>query len=140
MGVLRALDAGWALYGVGEGGKKRRLKDPERYLACFKLRRQEDAPDAPLRIELVPGDPPAGGLPRYRLVDDPAGGGTDRQRAAPVSAPDTAPAPDSRPSPTLTPRQRTVLTALRRAPGSAATTPELTAAAGLDRTRTGEIL
>ena len=68
MGVLRALDAGWALYGVGERGHKRALKDPQRFLACFKLRRQEDAPDAPLRLELVPGDVAAGVLPRYRLV------------------------------------------------------------------------
>ena len=68
MGVLRALDSGWALYGVGEEGQKRHLKDPERVLACLKLRRQEDAPDAPLRLELVPGDPAAGVLPRYRLV------------------------------------------------------------------------
>ena len=50
MGVLRTLDSLWALYGVGERGAKRSLKDPERFLACLKLRRQEDAPDAPLRL------------------------------------------------------------------------------------------
>jgi hypothetical protein len=38
----------------------------------------------------------------------------------------------------LTDRQRAVLTALRRAPESTATTPELAIAVGLDRTRTGE--
>jgi hypothetical protein len=129
MGVLRALDAGWALYGVGERGQKRHLKDPERVLACFKLRRQEDAPDAPLRLELVPGDPAAGVLPRYRLVETPA----NVQR---VEHSD----PDSPPPPTLTPRQRAVLAALTRAPERTATTPELAAAAGLDGDRTGQIL
>ena len=72
-GVIRALDAMWSLYGVGDFGKKRKLKDPERYLACHKLRRQQDAPEEPLRLTLVPGDPdaPGGGggtLPTYRLL------------------------------------------------------------------------
>jgi hypothetical protein len=130
MGVLRALDAGWALYGVGEGGKKRSLKDPERMLACFKLRRQEDAPDAPLRLELVPGDPAAGVLPRYQLVD----------RVTPVTPGATAAVTLPPAAPILTDRQRAVLAALKRTPDRTATTPELAAAAGLDGDRTGQIL
>jgi hypothetical protein len=135
MGVLRALDAGWALYGVGERGQKRSLKDPERVLACFKLRRQEDAPDAPLRLELVPGDPPAGVLPRYRLVDALE---LSRNGKSPPEA--TAPRALDISGPVLTERQRAVLAALTRAPERTATTPELAAAAGLDGDRTGQIL
>lgn len=134
MGVLRALDSLWALYGVGGDHQKRRLKDPERYLACLKLRRQEDAPDDPLRIELVPGDLPGGVLPRYRLVTTPhhaARQSTTGRDAA------RAPAPQG---PILTDRQRAVLTALRRAPEQTATTPELATACRLDGDRTGETL
>jgi hypothetical protein len=136
-GVTRAPDAIWSLYGVGEGGKKRSLKDSERYLKCLKLRRQEDAPDAPLRLELVPGDPAAGVLPRYRLVDGVKHCTPEPQAVS--GAPGDG-VKHCTPPLILTDRQRAVLSALKRAPERTATTPELAAAAGLDGDRTGQIL
>ncbi len=131
MGVLRAIDVGWALYGVGAGAQKRALKDPERYLACFKARRQEDAPDAPLRIIYDLASPAAGvTLPRYRLVT-----------GAPVTPVVVSTgATVEPPAPALTDRQRRVLDELRGAADHAATTPEISAAAGLDGDRARETL
>jgi hypothetical protein len=135
-GVTRAPDAIWALYGVGPGGKKRELKDPERHLECLKLRRQEDAPDAPLRLELVPGDPATGLLPHYRLVGVGSAAGDplppETGQRTPSSAPDNRAA--------LTDRQRRVLDVLRACPNHTATTPDLAIAAGLTGDQTGETL
>jgi hypothetical protein len=124
--ILGELDLCWSL--AHPPGCTDKLHDPRRVLACVKSRFAELTPP-PIRLERVDEDPAAGrSRYGYRLLDAAAARG-------PAASPAPAATGDG-----LSEQQRRVLTALRAAEGHTATTPELTAATGLEANRIKEAM
>jgi hypothetical protein len=119
--ILGELDLCWSLARLSNCTDP--LHDPRRVLECVKSRFAELTPP-PVRIERV-GVDPAAPRPRYgyRLLEGAA-----------VAIPDAAPEGIA----ALSDQQRRVLEALCAAPDHRATTPELTAATGLEANRIKE--
>jgi hypothetical protein len=129
--ILGALDICWSLSRLSNDPK-----DARRLLDCsppLKHRFSESAPP-PLRLERVDADPDAS-RPRYgyRLLDG-------ARPIATVGTPtNETPLGGSGGADALSDQQRRVLEALVRAPGHLATSPELSAATGLERNRVQEV-